>query len=130
MQRAKVIATLIVFLFVGRNTISQTKTRDGEPFDTYSQRISWKRETKFLDNFSIYLKRFPNTTGYILYFVGDKDDTKSARARANRAKNYLFAQNVRANRIVVLCGGKLDNSRTSLYLVEPAAPLPKAGKCH
>lgn len=108
----------------------QANSQYGEPFDSYRQNISWKREIAILDNFSIYLKQFPDTVGYIGYFVGDKDTVQRVNARAMRAKRYLVVKRqIDEKRIFVVCAGRVDSSRTAFYLVNRDAPPPELSDC-
>ena len=125
MKHSMTVVFLTIISFGVFPTLSQTGSQVQEPFETYSHEISWKREKFYLDDFSIHLKQFPDTIGYIGFFVGDGDTLQKVRKRIDRAKRYLITKRkIDEQRIVVVYAGKLDNSRTAFYLIKKNSPPP------
>jgi len=61
--------------------------------------------------------------------VGDKERPENVRRRVRRAKDYLHAnRNIEKGRVKITYAGRLDNSRTALYLIEKDSPSPPCGE--
>jgi hypothetical protein len=130
MSNRNAVVLFSLFMLLNLTILGQRSGTDGEPFDTYSLELSWQRQRFNLDNFAAYLRRFPDTTGYIAYFVGDRDNAGKVRRQAERSKRYLVTQRTTSkDRVVVLCGGMFDNSRMSLYLIKKGGATPDFGPC-
>lgn len=86
-----------------------------EPFDRYKTFISWGFERANLDNFAIYLTRFPETIGYIAFYTGDDHSLNQTRKRINLAKNYLVSRRkIGASRIKIIYVGRLGKFATTI----------------
>ena len=124
-----VIAFFFLLFLVGLPDAHQIAAQSQEPFNSYGHDISWELEITHLDDFSIYLKKNPDAIGYICYFVGDKERPEKVRRRVRRAKDYLHAnRNIEKGRVKITYAGRLDNSRTALYLIEKDSPSPPCGE--
>jgi len=95
-------------------------------FDEYSN-ISFKDEKARLDNLAIYLQREPDIKGYIIAYAGRRARSGEARARAERAKNYLVSERgINAERIVIMDGGHREELEVELYLLPYSVSAPTA----
>jgi hypothetical protein len=112
----------------GCNSSASTKTRlklprppDGCPFDEYGD-ISFIDEQARLDNFAIQILNYPQSSGQIRMFAGQKTFKREAAYRLNRARSYLVnVRGVDSSRIVTIdCGFATDLS-VSLMVVPPGA---------
>jgi len=95
--RAKPVSLLLRILLLSSLLIlvnAGASAQSPEPFDTFRADIPWKDQMFHLDDFSIYLKRFPETIGYVLYYKGDKDTKEELRRRVERAKRYLVGNHL------------------------------------
>ncbi len=114
-----------VILLTGFQTFSQTSLVSPEPIDTYGHEVSWKTERFSLDNSAFFLKKYPEKVGYIAFFIGDNENFQKAKRRAERAKRYLVDfWKIDSTRIVIMCGGSLNSSRTSIWIRDKDAPKP------
>lgn len=94
--------------------------------DTYSD-ISFNNEKIRLDNFAIRLQQQPTMEGYIIVYAGQRARAGEARARAERAKNYLVnKRDIEAKRIATIDGGHQEDLTVELYIVPRGAPAPTA----
>lgn len=86
-------------------------------FDSYGV-LSIERERSLLDNFSIALKDEPNRTGFIIAYAGKHARVGEAKARAERAKNYLVKERgFEAKRLEAIDGGFREVPEVDLYVV-------------
>lgn len=94
--------------------------------DEYSNillRDEWAR----LDNFAAYLQQDPKRLGYIIAYAGRRARAGEARARAERAKDYLVRQRgVEQGHLRVIEGGHREESTVELYVTLRGAPEPVA----
>lgn len=100
---------------------------DAHPYDkldVYSN-ITFSEEKAHLDNFAIYLQREPDAKGYIIAYAGRHGRASEAKARAERAKNYLVSvRGSKSERIVTIDGGRREDLTVELYIVPRGAPAP------
>jgi outer membrane protein OmpA-like peptidoglycan-associated protein len=90
-------------------------------FDSYSN-ISFKREKKHLDNFAEQIRRYTIYQVYIVTYAGKRARGGEARARAQRAKDYLTrVRGIESRSILIIDGGKRTEPEIELYLVSPGA---------
>ena len=95
-------------------------------FDFYGD-VSLVREKSLLDNFSITLKDQPNRTGFIIAYAGKRARFGEARARAERAKNYLVKERrFDSNRLIAIDGGYREAPEVELYVVPDGVCAPTA----
>lgn len=95
-------------------------------FDFY-QNISFNDEKSRLDNFVINLMREKDRTGYIIAYAGKRARPGEARARAERAKNYLVkVRRFDRNRLKAIDGGYREEPEVELFLV-PDGICPPTG---
>jgi hypothetical protein len=95
-------------------------------FDEYSN-IPFSDERARLDNFAFYVQQEQETIGYIIAYAGRRARAGEARARAERAKNYLVnKRGINAERIVTIDGGHREELMVELYLVPRGMAGPSA----
>lgn len=96
-----------------------------QKFDEYSN-ISFHDERARLDNLAIHLQReAAELKAYIIVYGGGSRTSRSAQARAKRAKNYLVkARNINPARIITVEGGCSDNFLVELYALPVSVPAP------
>ncbi|MCA1620440.1 MAG: hypothetical protein LC795_14245 [Acidobacteria bacterium] len=95
-------------------------------FDSYSN-ISFESEKKRLDSFAEQLRRHDSAEGYIMVYAGRRARAGEAKARAERAKEYLIkVRGTDARRIVTIDGGHQEELMVELYLVPSGASPPPA----
>lgn len=124
-----VVTFFFSFFLVGLPDAHQIAAQSQEPFNSYRHDISWELEVTHLDDFAIYLKKNPDSFGCICYFVGDKETPEKVSRRVKRAKDYLHAnRNIEKARVEIIYAGRLDNSRTALYLINKDSPSPPCGE--
>jgi hypothetical protein len=95
-------------------------------FDEYSN-ILLSDENARLGNFASYLQEESKLMGYIIAYAGRRARAGEAKARAERAKNYLVNERgIEAGRIVTIDGGHREHSMVELYgaLRGGTAPAP------
>lgn len=91
-------------------------------FDEYGD-IAFEDEKARLDNFAIPLKEEPRSLGYILAYAGRRARVNEARARLERAKNYLVNERgIEAERIVLIDGGHREELTVELWPLPSDAP--------
>lgn len=74
-------------------------------FDEYSN-ISWKEETRRLDNFIFQLRHTSHAQAYLVVYGGRRSCPDEARLRAERVKNYILKSGVlSAERITIIDAG-------------------------
>ena len=84
-------------------------------FDEYSN-LSISDERVRLDNFRVYLRREPDTKGYIVVYKSRQMRSGEAKRRANRAKSYLVSERgFDAKRVVAMEGGQSEKPKVELY---------------
>lgn len=87
------------------------------PFSSY-RNVSFEREKAFLDNFVIALNDEPNQTGYIFAYAGKRARVGEARARAQRAKQYIVrVRGYNPERLVASDGGFREEAEIELFIV-------------
>ena len=94
-------------------------------FDSYTY-VTSEQEKFHLDNFAYYLKKSPELTGYICYFVGKDTRYKKINQRAFKAKKYLMKEyGLQKSRIILVYGGKRAETT---FILQPkifSDPPPK-----
>ncbi|HEX8476070.1 MAG TPA: hypothetical protein VF666_18870 [Pyrinomonadaceae bacterium] len=94
-------------------------------FDAYRD-ISYNNEKARLDNFVIWLQNHPGARGFIFAYQGRRTVAGRARARANRARNYIVNERgIEAGRIVIMEGPRRDEFAMELRGVPPGAAEPR-----
>ena len=114
----------------GCNSSASTKTRlkpprppDGCPFDEYGD-IKFEDEKARLDNFAIQILNYPQSSGQLLMFAGQKTFKGEAAYRLNRARSYLMnVRGVESSRIVSMDCGFATELTVLLMVVPPGAKL-------
>jgi hypothetical protein len=91
-------------------------------FDEYAN-ISFGDERARLDNFAIQLQNEPESVGYLIFYAGRNVARIAAKARANRAKNYLATKRD-IKRIVIIDGGRREEFALELYVQHRDLPPP------
>lgn len=93
--------------------------QDLHAIDTYGD-IPPEDENPRLDNFAIHILNNPEGKGYIVTHAGQGIGPDEAKARAERAKNYLTdKRGIPPGRIVILPGNSHEYFRIELYVVPP-----------
>ena len=89
--------------------------------------VSSKRENAILDNFAIALRDEPNRTGYVIAYAGKRARAGEAKARAQRAKDYLVkVRNYDPNHLEAIDGGYREEAEIELYIVPSGMCPPMA----
>ncbi len=99
--------------------VYKTTLLDGnfDPFDDYAG-LPWNEEVGHLDNFAVSLTRNPEMVGYILYYVGEKDDSVEVWKRMDRSINYLIQRwKINKNSLILINRGKSEETRVMLQPV-------------
>lgn len=85
-------------------------------FDEYSN-ISWKEETRRLDNFITQLKNTNNAHAYLVVYGGRRSCPDEARLRAERVKNYILRTGaLSAERITIIDAGYREQWTIALHI--------------
>lgn len=93
-------------------------------FDEYGD-IPFNDEKARLDNIAIELQNDPGTELYIIGYAGRKARVGEARAKAERAKNYLNLQRrLDAGRVIVINGGYREELTLEHYIVRVGTQPP------
>jgi hypothetical protein len=93
-------------------------------FDTYG-RLGWKEEMLRLSNFAVYLEGASEMTGYVAFNWRTKAEREVMKKRVERSVKYLInVRKVSPKRIVIVDGGKRENSRIVLQPVDSRLPPP------
>jgi hypothetical protein len=96
------------------------------PFDQYGD-IDFEKEKVRLDGLAIMLQQEPNMKGHIIVYAGQRAVPGEARARAERAKNYLVnVRHTEAGRVVIIDGGHREKLTVELYALPRDSPAPSA----
>jgi len=96
---------------------------DGCPFDGYGD-IRFQDEKARLDNFAIQILNYPQSSGQLLMFAGQKTFKGEAAYRLNRARSYLVnVRGVDSNRIVTVDCGFTTELTVSLMVIPPGATV-------
>ncbi len=120
------ILLLLVLVFISQN-FYLSKSSAWSYFDSYQSGISWQKQVAHLDNFAIHLKKNPDNIGYIGFYTKEKESFKEAKTRINRSVKYL-TQNISSDlkveksRIVIIYGGKFDDSIIILQPIDKKSP--------
>jgi len=91
------------------------------------RRVSLEKENSLLDNFVIALRDEVNRKGYIIAYAGKEARVGEAKARAQRAKNYLVkVRDFPPDRLKAMDGGYREEPQLDLYIVPDGtcAPTP------
>ncbi|HEV2765709.1 MAG TPA: hypothetical protein VGV38_22180, partial [Pyrinomonadaceae bacterium] len=97
-----------------------------KPLDEYGN-IPFEDEQARLDNFAIAVLNEPDAQGYLFCYGGRRGRAGAARARCERAKNYLVnTRDVDAGRLVTVDGGFREELTVTLYVVPAGAEPPAA----
>lgn len=89
--------------------------------------ISDEDETARLDNFAIELQNNPVSRGYVIAYAGRRARTGEAKARAERARDYLIGQRgIDAAKVVMLDGGHREGVTVELFIRPPDMAAPTA----
>jgi hypothetical protein len=91
-------------------------------FDEYAN-IPFADEKERLDNLAIQLQNEPESVGYLIFFWGRNLAPAAAKARADRAKNYLATKRD-MKRIVIVNGGRREEFALELYVQHRDLPPP------
>ena len=95
-------------------------------FDSYSD-IPFESEKKRLDNFSEQVRRYASTQAYIMVYAGRRARAGEAKARAERAKEYLVkVRGIDPKRVETVDGGHQEQLAVDLYLGPIGASPPLA----
>lgn len=95
-------------------------------FDEYGN-ISFGDEKARLDNFAIQLQNEPGMKGYVIAYGGKRARVGEARARADRAVNYLTTKRgIEADKIEAIDGGYREELTVELHMLprDVSAPTP------
>jgi hypothetical protein len=116
MSRTKIIVFCLCFACLNLHAQSFYALAQLNWFDAYTK-VSLDEEKAHLDNFAYYLRKNPNWTGYIGYFVGNGEKGKKIKQRVLKAKKYLVSEyNLPESRIVIIYGGK---SAETKFILQP-----------
>jgi hypothetical protein len=93
-------------------------------FDEWGD-LPFSDEKARLDNIAIQWQQQPTTTIYLIIFAGRVACRGEAKARGQRAKNYLVRKrHVNPKRIVWIDGGHKEKVTTNVWLVPAGIPAP------
>ena len=93
-------------------------------FDEYHD-LKFNEERLRLDQFAITLHNEPGAMGCIIVYDAKGARKPAARARGDRAKNYLVKERgLPEGRIVIVNGGSRDTRTAELFIVPFGAVLP------
>lgn len=100
----------------------------GRAMDEYGD-IRFNDEKARLDNLAVELQNGPDATGHIICYAGRRARAGEARARCERAKNYLISERgIEPSRVVTVDGGHRENLTVSFWAVPrgvtPPTPSP------
>lgn len=85
-------------------------------FDEYGN-IPFSDEKERLNNFAIQLQAEPKTQGYIIAYGGRRARVGEAKARADRARDYLVStRGVESGRLVMVDGGYREELTVELFI--------------
>ncbi len=101
---------------------------EAHKFDEYVN-LPFRDERARLDNLANYLKERPELIGYIIAYAGRQAREGEAKARAERAKNYLVNERgIDSIRVISIDGGYREKLMFELYAlprdVSPPASTP------
>jgi hypothetical protein len=89
-----VLSTLIILVLSAiLCSTAPAQSGRGEPFDEYLLNASWREQTFHLDNFAFFLKRNPETIGFIFLYTRSGESKWRASSRINRGVGYLYKRN-------------------------------------
>ena len=95
-------------------------------FDEYHD-LKFKEERLRLDQFAVMIHNRPGSQGYIIVYDAKGTRKPAARARGERAKNYLVKErDLPEARIVVVHGGQRDKRSVELFIAPLGASPPTA----
>lgn len=98
----------------------------GRKFDEYGD-LTISEERRRLDDFARELRNEPNMQGYIIAYGGRRTRVGEARARAERAKNYLVnTRGVEGARIVTIDGGYREKLTVEIFATLKGGAAPTA----
>jgi hypothetical protein len=93
-------------------------------FDEYGN-IDFNDEKARLDNFAVQLQNEPKWKGYVIAYGGKRARVGEAKARAERAVNYLInRRGLDADKIEAIDGGYREQSTVELYILPDTLPAP------
>ena len=93
-------------------------------FDSYGD-IKFEDEQARLDNFAIQVSTYPQSSGLIMMFAGQKTFEKEAEQRLERIRSYLSdVRGLDPVRVVTVDCGFARELTTKLYVVPHGATLP------
>lgn len=120
-------ANLICPGLAGRPTNVKCEGLTPPRFSSFGK-VASEREKSLLDNFVITLLE-KDRTGYIIAYAGKQARVGEAKARAERAKNYLVKiRSFSPNRLKAIDGGYREQPEVDLYVVPkgvcPPTPDP------
>ena len=106
--------------------VGDAGTTRHHPFDKYSD-IPFSDEKARLDNFAASLHNELNFKGYIIAYAGQRARAGEAKARADRAKNYLVNERgIESERVVSIDGGYREKPMVELYFLPRGISAPTA----
>ncbi len=93
-------------------------------FDSY-ENLTWEDERQRLSSFAIFLKRKPETNGYIAFYVGKREKGEEVRSRIKRVKEFLVCKlEIKEDRIILVDAGEREENLTILQPVSKNNPPP------
>ena len=133
----KIAAGVLLIFLVNGFCFSFPASREqpfDQYFDEYGSQTLWWQEKIHLDNFAYFLKKHPETIGYIAFHKSPNESMKKFRSRAKRVVNFLTIQIPRSRRvkkeqIVAIYDGESENPTTVLQPVDKGGNSPFAGVC-
>jgi hypothetical protein len=95
------------------------------PLDEYGD-IPFEDEQARLDNFAVELQNDPVSSGYLICYGGRVGYEGEARARCDRAKDYISkVRGIAADRIVTVDGGFMEDLSVYVWVVPAGATPPQ-----
>lgn len=135
MRRLTLSATALLLLLAPAASPSKTTGEAAGVFnadpavrclDEYGN-IRFNDEKARLDNFAVELQTDPTTRGYILCYGGRVGRAGEARARCDRARDYVMRRlGLQAARVVTVDGGYREYLTVRLCVVPPGGAPPAA----
>jgi hypothetical protein len=117
-------ATKIILLLAALLSIS-AGPRTSPLFDHYYTRIGIKAENERLKYYGLQLKHCPNCRGLIMVYAADEKSQKSAKARAQRAYEFVVKNyGIEPGRVVWRYEAACKNEQILLYLFFPDQSVP------
>jgi nucleosome binding factor SPN SPT16 subunit len=98
-----------------------------EYFNRYKSSIPWNEQMVSLGDFAVFLKKNPETIGYIGFYVGEKESPKKIQSRIDKSVKFLTKiMKVDKSRVVVIKGDtKKEMSEIILQPFDKNSPSPR-----